>query len=66
MLFPQLQLDKAVGPKVVMKTNMGEIEFQLFEKQAPMTVENFVRLAEKGYYDGVIFHRVIKDFMIQG
>lgn len=66
MLFPQLQLDKAVGPKVVMKTNMGEIEFQLFEKQAPMTVENFVRLAEKGYYDGVIFHHVIKDFMIQG
>ena len=50
----------------VIKTNMGTIEIELFADQAPKTVENFVGLAEKGYYNGVIFHRVIKDFMIQG
>lgn len=66
MIFPQLDLAAAEGPTATMKTNKGDIKIQLFEKQAPMTVENFVRLAEKGYYDGVIFHRVIKDFMIQG
>lgn len=48
------------------KTNMGNIEIELFEKQAPKTVENFVGLAEKGYYKNVIFHRVINNFMIQG
>ncbi|MBZ0198328.1 MAG: peptidylprolyl isomerase [Ignavibacteriaceae bacterium] len=50
----------------VMKTNMGTIEFELFEKQTPKTVENFTGLANKGYYNGIIFHRVIADFMIQG
>lgn len=50
----------------VMKTNMGTIEFELFEKQTPKTVENFSELAKKGYYNGVIFHRIIADFMIQG
>lgn len=50
----------------VLKTNQGEIKIQLFPEQAPMTVENFIRLAQKGYYDGTIFHRVISDFMIQG
>jgi cyclophilin family peptidyl-prolyl cis-trans isomerase len=48
------------------KTNMGDIEIKLFEKQTPKTVENFVGLAKKGYYNGVIFHRVIDKFMIQG
>ncbi len=48
------------------KTNMGTIELELFDKLAPKTVENFVGLAEKGYYKGVIFHRVIDGFMIQG
>ena len=48
------------------KTNMGNIELELFDKLAPKTVENFVGLAEKGYYKGVIFHRVIDGFMIQG
>jgi cyclophilin family peptidyl-prolyl cis-trans isomerase len=48
------------------KTNMGNIEVNLFEKLTPKTVENFVRLAKKNYYDGVIFHRVIDKFMIQG
>jgi cyclophilin family peptidyl-prolyl cis-trans isomerase len=46
-------------------TNMGKIEIELFEKQAPKTVENFVGLAKKSYYNGVIFHRVIDKFMIQ-
>ena len=48
------------------KTNMGDIEIELFADKAPKTVENFVGLATKKYYDGIIFHRVIKDFMIQG
>lgn len=50
----------------IIKTNMGTIELELFAKKAVKTVENFVGLAEKGYYDGVIFHRVIDNFMIQG
>jgi len=50
----------------VMQTNMGIIEIELFEKQTPKTVENFAGLAKKGYYNGVIFHRVIDNFMIQG
>jgi cyclophilin family peptidyl-prolyl cis-trans isomerase len=50
----------------VVKTNMGKIEIELFADKTPKTVENFVGLANKGYYKGVIFHRVIKDFMIQG
>ncbi len=49
-----------------MKTTMGDITIKLFPKQAPKTVENFVTHAKNGYYDGLIFHRVIPDFMIQG
>ncbi len=48
-----------------MHTNHGPIEIEFFEDDAPKTVENFVKLAGDGYYDGLIFHRVIKDFMIQ-
>jgi cyclophilin family peptidyl-prolyl cis-trans isomerase len=50
----------------VIKTNMGTIELELFPKEAPKAVENFTKLANEGYYDGVIFHRVIDNFMIQG
>ena len=50
----------------VIKTNMGSIEIELFARETPKTVENFVTLAKKGYYKGIIFHRVIKNFMIQG
>ena len=50
----------------VIKTNHGTIRFELLESDAPKTTENFRLLAEKGFYDGVIFHRVIKGFMIQG
>ncbi|HQP10603.1 MAG TPA: peptidylprolyl isomerase [Candidatus Omnitrophota bacterium] len=51
---------------VVLETNQGKIEIQLFPDLAPKTCENFLGLVEKGYYDGLIFHRVIKDFMVQG
>lgn len=50
----------------VIVTNLGTIEIELFEQETPKTVENFVGLANKNYYDGVIFHRVIDGFMIQG
>ena len=49
-----------------MQTNKGTIELELFDEDAPKTVENFKKLAGDGFYDGVIFHRVIPDFMIQG
>ncbi len=48
------------------QTNMGNFEIELFVKEAPKTVKNFVGLAIEGYYNGVTFHRIIKDFMIQG
>lgn len=50
----------------VIKTNMGTIDIQLLPVEAPKTVENFVGLSKKGYYNGIIFHRVIAGFMIQG
>jgi len=48
------------------QTNHGTIEIELFDEDAPKTVENFTKLARDGFYDGVVFHRVIPDFMIQG
>jgi peptidyl-prolyl cis-trans isomerase B (cyclophilin B) len=47
-------------------TNQGDIDVELFDDDAPKTVENFAKLARDGFYDGVVFHRVIDDFMIQG
>jgi len=56
-----------VGEKLaVMHTSMGDITLRFFPQYAPKTVENFLGLAKQGYYDGIIFHRVISDFMIQG
>jgi cyclophilin family peptidyl-prolyl cis-trans isomerase len=52
--------------QMTMTTNHGDIVLELFDEDAPETVANFRRLAEKGFYDGLIFHRVIPDFMIQG
>ena len=49
-----------------MQTNHGTIELELYDEDAPKTVENFTKLARDGFYDGVTFHRVIDDFMIQG
>ncbi len=51
---------------VTLHTNSGDIKIKLFPEIAPKACENFVKLSQKGYYDGIIFHRVIKDFMIQG
>ncbi len=60
------QLEVKDGIKAVIKTNMGDMEFILFPQVAPKAVENFVTHSKNGYYNGIIFHRVIKDFMIQG
>jgi len=63
------QLSKEVASNealVVMNTTMGAIKIKLFPEVAPKTVENFITHAENGYYDDIIFHRIIKDFMIQG
>ena len=53
-------------PMAVIKTNHGDMKVMLFPEAAPKAVENFTTHAKNGYYDGIIFHRVIKDFMIQG
>lgn len=63
---PEMQIDAAKEYYAVIKTNKGEIELQLFPEHAPKTVNNFVFLAGQSFYDGVIFHRVINNFMIQG
>ena len=60
------QFTETAGPLAVMHTNHGDISIRLYPEVAPKTVENFVTHAKQGYYDGLIFHRVIKDFMIQG
>ncbi|MCQ9209363.1 peptidylprolyl isomerase [Granulicatella seriolae] len=64
--FPQLQETSSKHPLVLMKTNKGDIKIALFPEIAPKTVENFLTHAKNGYYNGIIFHRVIEDFMIQG
>lgn len=51
---------------ISIKTNLGEIQFATYDEDAPKTAGNFITLANKGFYNGIIFHRVIKDFMIQG
>eukprot|EP00906_Rhabdomonas_costata_P005183 RCo007794 len=56
----------AIGKNVILGTNMGEIEFELYSEHAPKACENFVELARRGYYNGTTFHRVVKDFVIQG
>lgn len=65
-MFHQLNKPIEKDTIAIMKTNMGEIKIKLFPEFAPKTVENFTTHAKNGYYDGLIFHRVIKDFMIQG
>jgi peptidyl-prolyl cis-trans isomerase B (cyclophilin B) len=52
--------------QAVMHTSAGPIELELFDEDAPKTVENFRKLVSEGFYDGLVFHRIIKDFMIQG
>ena len=62
----QLNKPAANETTAVMHTNMGDIAIRLFPEHAPKAVENFTTHAKNGYYDGIVFHRVIKDFMIQG
>ncbi len=63
---PQMCIDVANEYRAVIVTGRGEIEIELHPEHAPRTVNNFVFLAREGFYDGVVFHRVIDDFMIQG
>ncbi|MEC1304425.1 peptidylprolyl isomerase [Lysinibacillus capsici] len=66
-MFPQLTTDVQAGEVLVeMNTTLGAIKIKLFPEHAPKTVENFLGHAKSGYYNGIIFHRVIQDFMIQG
>ena len=64
--FPQVDIEAVEGPIAIIKTNHGDMRIKLFPEHAPKTVANFIALSKDGYYDGVIFHRIIKDFMIQG
>ena len=64
--FPQVDIEAVEGPIATIKTNHGDMRVKLFPDHAPKTVANFIALSKDGYYDGVIFHRIIKDFMIQG
>jgi len=63
---PEMVIDPDKKYKAVIATNRGTIELDFYPKHAPITVNNFVFLARQGYYNGVTFHRVINDFVIQG
>lgn len=63
---PEMQIDPKKLYRTTMETNRGNIELEFYPQYAPKTVNNFVFLAREGFYDGVTFHRVIGDFMIQG
>jgi len=63
---PEMQLTDGVNYKARMQTSAGEVLIDLFQDEAPITVNNFIFLAKEGFYDGVIFHRIIPQFMIQG
>lgn len=67
MTYPQLTKEVMDNERLIeMQTNMGNIKIKLFPEHAPKAVENFIKHSQDGYYDGVIFHRVINGFMIQG
>ena len=66
MVLEQLNMPKTGEEIAVIRTNFGDIKIRLFPEVAPKAVENFKTHAQNGYYDGITFHRVIKDFMIQG
>lgn len=63
---PEMQIDPKKLYRITMETNRGNIELEFYPQHAPKTVNNFAFLAREGFYDGVTFHRVIGDFMIQG
>ncbi|WP_320036203.1 peptidylprolyl isomerase [Halarcobacter sp.] len=66
LLFGFMLLLEAANPIAVIKTNQGEMQIELRPDLAPKAVENFITHAKNGYYNGTVFHRVIKNFMIQG
>lgn len=68
LVTPSLAGDKGDknNPVVIMETSKGVMTIELYEKEAPLTVQNFLWYVDHGFYDGLIFHRVIEDFMIQG
>jgi len=63
---PAMQIDAKKSYKATFDTSRGEIVFELYPEHAPKTVNNFVFLAKEGFYDGISFHRVISNFMVQG
>ena len=63
---PTMQIDEQKMYRITMETSQGAIELELYPLHAPKTVNNFIFLAREGFYDGVLFHRVIPDFVIQG
>lgn len=63
---PAMQIDTQKTYRVTIETNRGDMELELYPEHAPKTVNNFVFLAQEGFYDGIVFHRVISDFMTQG
>jgi len=63
---PAQKVEASKSPRAIIKTKFGEIELKLFPELAPKHVENFIKLAKEGFYNGTIFHRVIPGFMIQG
>ena len=64
--MPVMNIDLSINYSAVIKTNMGDMTVEFYTQDAPLTVNNFVNLSRDGYYDNVIFHRVISGFMIQG
>jgi len=64
--MPEMNIDISTKYTAVIKTSMGDMSVDFFTEEAPMTVNNFINLSRDGYYDNVIFHRVISGFMIQG
>ncbi len=63
---PAPKAEASKGPRAIIKTKFGDMEVKFFQDIAPMHVENFIKLAKEGFYNGTIFHRVIPGFMIQG
>ena len=63
---PAPKTEAAKGPRAIIKTKFGDMEVKFFQDTAPMHVDNFIKLAKEGFYNGTIFHRVIPGFMIQG
>jgi len=63
---PEMKIDTSKNYMAEIETNRGSIKLELFPNHAPKTVNNFVFLAQQGFYDGILFHRVISNFMVQG